>query len=187
MYVTLTQRLTSIFRTVTTPFYAAIAFCVAVCVFAGVVFWENQGVLYVVLTGSYLTFGARLELLYSILSLSGTPHPTFLDVSLLVLAVLAGVNTSVLIKAYNDGELAMSDSLLTLAGTGVGGVAIGCVACSAAVLSGVLAFFGGVGLLALLPFYGRELLLFGFLVLLVSLYFNAGIFTTDDACNFDPE
>ena len=185
--MTLNQRLTPIFRTLTTPFYAGVAFGIAVCVFAGVVFWENQGLLYVVLTGSYLSLSARFELLYSILSLSGNPHPLFLDVALLVLAGLVGVNTSVLMKAYNDGELTMSDSLLTLAGTGVGGVAIGCVACSAAVLSGVLAFFGGVGFLTLLPFYGRELLLFGCLVLFVSLYFNAGIFTTEDACDFDPE
>lgn len=86
-----------------------------------------------------------------------------------LLAALFGANIALVLhlRRISKGEdVSASKGVL---GTIVGVLGIGCLACNASILGTILASIGGVGLITLLPFEGKEFLFLGLLLGFYSL------------------
>jgi hypothetical protein len=105
------------------------------------------------------TFSNQINLLFGFLGSLGTNFTVFSLVTLIIMALLFGVNIVLGI------HLVKTRSLTSLRGGGKAGIGgmiagflgIGCAACGSALLVSLLSVIGAGGLIAVLPLHGQEL------------------------------
>lgn len=113
----------------------------------------------------YKVYGAiGLQILYSF-KLMGA----FGFWSVWALALLFGANMALMshLRQQRKGDKIATRGII---GTIVGILGVGCLACNASILGTALASVGGVGLIALLPFQGKEFLFVGLILGTYSLF-----------------
>jgi hypothetical protein len=103
-----------------------------------------------------------------------------LGVSTLMMAaaLLVGLNVSVLVGGYMEGNLGGAGG--SAAGTTLAVLGGGCAACGSAILAAFFSTTAVAGTLAILPFDGTELLAASLVVLALSTYWTAD--ATREAC-----
>lgn len=151
------------------PVYSALALVVA---FVAVTVFVLPG--NISLVADIVVFGdaplpARLGVLADL-------YPFFgLDVARSVLlvgaALLVGVNVSVLVQGYRNGNVGGAGG--SAAGTTLATLGAGCAACGSALLAAFFSTTAVAGSLALLPFEGLEFLIVSLVILVVSTYWTA--------------
>jgi len=161
-------------RSLLRPGYVSIAVAVAVFVFTVAVWLPNIRLISIVVSADSASLTEKIHFL---LTLYGSIETNFTLVSALytvAIAVLFGFN-SVLFLYYIKKVRTGSQNVGRVGLASIGGVlsgmlGIGCAACGTFVLTSVLALFGGVGVLASLPFGGEEFGFIGVGLLLFSGY-----------------
>lgn len=155
------------------PLYAALSF---VAGFAGLnLFVVSQNIdlfLNVVVSGN-LSLAARLSVLVGLYPLIGTAFTLPESVVLLAVAVLFGVNLSMLTYQFREHRVSLRDGSGSAAGMVLGVLGAGCAACGTAILAGILSLVGAAGVTTLLPLEGMEFSLLALVLLVLSVYWLA--------------
>ena len=126
----------------------------------------------------------RWSLSVHLLSSSFSDVPSFEMVYLATIAILIGINTS-LVLAYvrmRRDKMRATGVASGLLGTLAGLLGLGCAACGTFVLSPLLVTIGAGGLIASLPFGGEELKYIGIILLLLSAYLLARDLNKPSVC-----
>jgi hypothetical protein len=93
------------------------------------------------------------------------------SILLVVAALLVGINVSVLVHGYRNGNIGGAGG--SAVGTTLATLGAGCAACGSALLAAFFSTTAVAGTLALLPFEGLEFLVISLLILAVSTYWTA--------------
>jgi len=89
---------------------------------------------------------------------------------LTVTALLIGVNISVLVHGYANGNVGSAGG--SAAGTTLATLGAGCAACGSALLAAVFSVTSVAGALAFLPFEGTEFVVVALVVIILSTYWT---------------
>ncbi len=146
------------------PAYVFLATVIGWLVFTLAVWLPNVRLIYVVLSSNTSVIIEKIGFLFSLYGSIGTNFTSISALYTIVIAVLFGINISLLtyyIRNVRGGVREIkSTSAVGISGLVSGMFGIGCAACGTFILTSVLALFGVTGMLAYLPFGGEE---FGFL------------------------
>jgi len=161
---------TTVFRK---PLYVFLATAVASAVFVFAVLLPNFRLLGAVFSSNTASLYEKTALVFSLLTSIGTNFTLLSASTVIVIAVLFGIQVSLLVYYIRRVRTGMK-----IAGTGASGLGglvsgmfgIGCAACGTFILTSVLALFGASGLLAFLPFGGEEFGVIGLGLLSYSIY-----------------
>lgn len=155
--------------------YITLACLLAVAVLVFALWFPNLALIAAVLTEPNASIATKFGILLSLLGAIATNYSLFSAAYTVAIAVLFGVNVSMIVFLLKQRRTAAAGQSIALSTGGMttGALGIGCAACGSLLASSALSFVGGAGLLAVLPLNGGE---FGFLavaLLLVSLFLIA--------------
>ncbi|MCI5050987.1 MAG: hypothetical protein MRY57_01625 [Candidatus Pacebacteria bacterium] len=126
-------------------------------------FWQLKGV----------SFARKIEILYDYSFGEYSLWYVFDSVFLLLLCISIMINVLVFIyyikrqkKALNKGSFLATTGGIVLATFGVG-----CISCGAIVLAPLLTSLGLLGFLQILPFFGKEFLVLGIIIIWTSTFY----------------
>lgn len=149
--------------------YVVLAVVVAAVLLLVAIWLPNLSFLWYLFADSNFSWATKISILggsLAILQLNSTPLSRTI---LFVLVVLAGVNVS-LFAYYLKRRLTMGREMgMSLFGTMLGLVGVGCASCGSVVLSSIFGFSATAGFLAFLPLRGLEFGLISILLLTVSI------------------
>ena len=156
------------------PVYISIAMFIAWVVFTFAVLLPNIPLIGVVLFADTASAIEKVHFLFSLYGSIGTNFTLVSAASTFIIAVLFGINVTLLLYYIQVVRGATSN----VRSTGVAGISglvsgvlgIGCAACGTFVLTSVLTLFGASGIIAYLPFGGVEFGFIGIGLLLYSTY-----------------
>jgi hypothetical protein len=113
--------------------------------------------------------GARLGVLVDLYPFFGLKPGR--SILLVIAALLVGVNVSVLVHGFRNGNVGGAGG--SAVGTTLATLGAGCAACGSALLAAFFSTTAVAGTLALLPFEGMEFLFISLIILVVSTYWTA--------------
>jgi len=163
-----------IMRVFARPLYLALLVSVAALTLSVLLLLPNQSVLVDVLFSPMVGFTTKLSFLVSLYGSLGTNFTLFTATYTVLIAVLLGVNVSLLwYYAARARKLSKADRTLTF--TGVGGFVsglfgIGCAACGTILLTSIVNLLGITWLITYLPLHGAEFGVIGVGLLLFTAY-----------------
>jgi len=155
------------------PGYAVLS---AVAGFVGLnvfVLTQNLDLFFSVVVGGSLPLTSRVGVVVGLYPLVGTAFTLMESGLLVIVAVLFGVNLSMLTYQFREHGLSIREGSGSAAGMLLGVLGAGCAACGTAILAGILSLVGAAGVATLLPLEGMELLLLAFAMLVLSVYWLA--------------
>jgi len=164
------------FRTVfARPSYAAAAGVLAMAAFLLAVWFPNLGLIGAVLGDESLPLATRLGFPLSLLGGIGTNFSLLSAGYTTAIAVLFGVNSTMIVYLLRQRRAAAGRGVALGAGGVASGVlGIGCAACGSLIAGAVFSFVGTAGALAVLPLNGEEFGILSVVLLLVSLLLTSG-------------
>jgi len=149
--------------------YGLLALFVATLLLFIAIWLPNLSFLSYLFTNSAFSWATRLSILggsLATLQLNSTPISRTI---LFILVVFAGVNVSLLVY-YLKRRLALGREMgLSLTGTILGLVGVGCASCGSVVLTSIFGLGATAGFLSLLPLRGLEFGLISIFLLAVSI------------------
>jgi hypothetical protein len=156
------------------PFYSLLAMFIATLTLSVLLLLPNQAVLLDILSSPIVSLSAKLSFMFSLYGSLGTNFTLFSATYTVLIAVLLGVNVS-LLWYYAARARALSKADRSLTFTGIGGFVsglfgIGCAACGTILFAGLLKLLGITWLITYLPLHGAEFGVIGVLLLIVSSY-----------------
>lgn len=151
------------------PVYSALALVTAFVAVTVFVLPGNISLVADVVVFGDAPLGARLGVLADLYPFFGLG--TARSFLLVVAALLVGVNVSVLVHGYRNGNVGGAGG--SAAGTTLATLGAGCAACGSALLAAFFSTTAVAGSLALLPFEGLEFLAISLVILVVSTYWTA--------------
>lgn len=130
-----------------------------------------------------LTLSEKTSLITSLLGAWHTNFSTFSRTTMVLVALLFGINLSMLLFYFSHRY-----SLEKSAGIGVGGIVIGilgvgCASCGSVILASLLGISLASGVLGFLPFKGQEFALLGILLIVIAIISTAKKIQNPSACN----
>jgi hypothetical protein len=155
------------------PTYALVASLVSATTLSAFVLSQNLSLVGDVVIGGTLPADARLRILLELYPFVGTSYGLLAGTSLVIVALLTGVNLAMVAYHLREHGLSAGGSGGSAAGVVLGALGAGCAACGSAVLAGVLSLVGASGLALLLPLDGVEFALLATLALVLSMYWLA--------------
>ena len=157
----------------TSPGYAVLSLVAGVVGLNLFVVSQNIDLFLNVVVSGNLPLNARLSVLVGLYPIIGTAFTLMESVVLLAVAVLFGVNLSMLTYQLRENRVSVRDGSGSVAGMVLGVLGAGCAACGTAVLAGVLSLVGAAGVTTLLPLEGMEFSLLALVLLVLSVYWLA--------------
>lgn len=153
--------------------YVLLALCIGVFIFAFSVLLPNLKLVGMVWGDSAISIASKVALLINLLGSITTNFTVLSAFTTISIAFLIGVNVALMLYIYRRQKVGLSAGgvVVSTFGTVIGMFGVGCAACGSLILTALLATFGGIGILALLPFQGQELGLVGVLALSSATYF----------------
>lgn len=153
--------------------YVLLTFFIGVLIFAFSVLLPNLKLVGMVWGDGAISTTSKIALLINLLGSITTNFTVLSAFTTISLAFLIGVNISLMLYIYRRQKAGLNAGgvVVSTFGTVIGMFGVGCAACGSLILTALLATFGGIGILALLPFQGQELSLVGVLVLGYATYF----------------
>lgn len=156
------------------PVYIFTAIFIAWAVFTFAVLLPNMQLIAVVLFSDTASAIEKVNFLFSLYGSIGTNFTLVSASATVVIAVLFGINVTLLLyyirKVRGSASSVRSTGVAGISGLISGVFGIGCAACGTFVLTSVLALIGVGGLVAYLPFKGVEFGFIGIGLLLYSTY-----------------
>lgn len=116
---------------------------------------------------------AQVELFLGFYPLYGGGFDFGVAISLVVIALLTGVNVALLTYHVREYDLSASGGGGSAFGVAIGVLGAGCAACGSTLLLGILTLVGAGGILSVLPYHGLEFTFLAIPVLLLSSYWIA--------------
>jgi len=156
------------------PRYSIIAVVVALTVMGAALLLPNKNLLVEVLLSESINLYSKVNFTFSLLGSITTNFIVFSAFYLVLVAIMFGVNISLLIYYIRRRQGKRTDKKMHLAN--VGGMVsaifgIGCMACGSIVLTAIFGVFGSGVFIAALPLHGVEFGLIGLLLLAFSIYY----------------
>ncbi|MSR71574.1 MAG: hypothetical protein EXS50_02830 [Candidatus Taylorbacteria bacterium] len=166
------QALQKVFRK---PTYALLALAVSLTIFTFAVWFPNIRLIATVISSDDTSFSQKFGIPISLLGSIITNFTTFSALSMIVIAILFGVNVAVIVYFLRRkiGEVKQSGIATGFLGITSGVVGIGCAACGSFLLTSGLALIGAVSILAFLPLAGGEFGIIGVILISASIYLTA--------------
>lgn len=156
------------------PKYVSLSTSITIAVFAFAVWLPNWRLIFTVITSPYVSFTEAVGVIFG-LFLSITTNFTVLSASYtIIIAILFGINTSLLIYYVSSKKGSFRDKGSTF---GIGGLVsgvfgIGCAACGTFVVTSVLALFGAAWVITFLPLGGGEFGVLGVILITYATYWT---------------
>ena len=153
--------------------YVLLTLFIGVLIFAFSVLLPNLKLVGMVWGDGAISTTSKVVLLINLLGSITTNFTILSAFTTISIAFLIGVNVALMLYIYRRQKAGLSASGVAVStfGTVIGMFGVGCAACGSLILTALLATFGGIGILALLPFQGQELSLVGVLALGYATYF----------------
>jgi len=153
--------------------YVLLTLFIGVLIFAFSVLLPNLKLVGMVWGDGAISTTSKVVLLINLLGSITTNFTVLSAFTTISVAILIGVNVALMLYIYRRQKAGLSAGGVAVStfGTVIGMFGVGCAACGSLILTALLATFGGVGILALLPFQGQELSLAGVLALAYATYF----------------
>ncbi len=156
------------------PRYFSLFTAIVFIVLTAALLLPNYTILVQILASEVVSVWSKMVFVLSLYGTITTNYTLFSAANLLSVAVLFGVNITLLVYYIRRRQTAKGGVTAQVAS--VGGLVssilgIGCAACGSVVLTALLGMFGASGLLMLLPFHGVEFGLLGLLLLFISVRF----------------
>lgn len=154
--------------------YTLMAGGVAFMVLSATLLLPNLGAITQVFAAGSVSLSAKLSFLVSLYGTILTNFNLLSATNLVLIAVLFGVNISLVTYYIRRQQVASSNTKVHAASMGglVSGVlGIGCAACGSIILTALLGTFGAGSFIVLLPFHGAEFGLIGIALMLASIYY----------------
>ena len=161
---------------ITRPLYAVLTFVVSFVATTVFVLPGNVSLVVDIVLFGDAPFVARLGVLADLYPFFGLKPGR--SILLVVAALLVGINVSVLVRGYRNGNIGGAGG--SAVGTTLATLGAGCAACGSALLAAFFSTTAVAGTLALLPFEGVEFLVISLLILVVSTYWTAD--ATRESC-----
>ncbi len=139
-----------------------------------VVLWlQNPGLYFSLLFSSSLSFNERLHFLGGIYTSLLTNFSVFGAVATVMLAALFALYLLlfILYVKRSKGANGVKSGAIGMMGFIAGLFGVGCAACGVVIFSSLLGLFGGVALLAVLPFEGAEFALLGSFIMVIGIFY----------------
>lgn len=139
--------------------YIFLAIGVSCVFFAFAVWLPNLRLIAHTLLQVGVAINTKLALLLNLLQGIGTNFTIFSAITTVIIAILFGINIAMIayfVKKRRAADMQSSGVFAGIGGIGSGIVGIGCAACGSLVLSAILPVVVAAGVIALLPFKGRE-------------------------------
>ncbi len=152
------------------PLYVTLATAVGLLMFALATLLPNRSLLFSVLADSSVAFESKITLPISLLGSIATNFTPLVAFSIVITAVLVGVNAALIVQILMRGEMIWSGPATGATGIFSGILGVGCAACGSLILSAILGTAAGASIIAVLPLRGGEFGIIGILLLLVSTY-----------------
>lgn len=153
--------------------YILLTLFIGVLIFAFSVLLPNLKLVGIVWGDGAISTTSKVALLINLLGSITTNFTILSAFTTISVAFLIGVNVALMLYIYRRQKAGLSAGGVAMStfGTVIGMFGVGCAACGSLILTALLATFGGIGILALLPFQGQELSLVGVLALGYATYF----------------
>jgi hypothetical protein len=150
------------------------AIIVALTLVSAALLFPNRELLLGVLVSDSVGFGSKFNFAISLLGSITTNFSVFSASYLILVAIMFGVNISLLTYYIRRRQSKESSGKIQLAN--IGGIVsavfgIGCMACGSIVLTALFGIFGAGAVIAFLPLHGFEFGIIGLLLLSVSVYY----------------
>lgn len=155
------------------PPYAGFAAVIALVSLGVFVFSRNVGLLLDVVVFGDLSLVSKLGIVVAMYAGVVTVAEPLASATLVTIAVLVGVNVSMLAYYVRTQDLTLRRGSGSLGGLVLGTLGAGCASCGSAVLAGVFSLVGGASAASLLPLDGLEFSLLAIPLILVSSYWIA--------------
>lgn len=147
---------------------------VAFVVLSAALLLPNTSAIAQVLSSDSVNLYVKLSFIISLYGSLATNFNIISALSLLITAVLFGVNIGLLTYYIRRRQVKSRNTTAHLASVGgmvSAALGIGCAACGSIVLSAILSMFGAGSLILLLPLHGVEFGLVGIILLCFSIYY----------------
>lgn len=154
------------------PTYAVFAFVTGILSLTVFVFSLNLPLVQFALTAD-LAMAARATILLNLYPFVGTAFDALQGSLLVVVAVLFGVDLSMVTYHLREHGVSLSGGGGSAVGAVLGALGAGCAACGSAVLVGILSVFGITTSLVFLPLDGLEFAVLALVTLTLSIYWVA--------------
>ncbi len=156
------------------PRYLLLAFLLSFLIFSLAVWLPNLNLIFQIFTDSSVSLVNKFIFLFSLYASIGTNFTTLSAVTVFMIAVLFGVQVSLMLYFFNQVKSRAALGRIGSAGfvgliTGFFG--IGCTACGTVLLTSSLSIFGVASVLTFLPLGGAEFGLLGVGLLIYSIRF----------------
>ncbi len=151
--------------------YILLASGVSFAFFAFAVWLPNVRLIVDTVGKGGVAVSAKLQLLINLLQGIGTNFTLLSATYTIIIALLFGINIAVTVYFIKKKRtnLAGGGVFAGIGGMGSGILGIGCAACGSFILSSILSVVGAAGVIALLPFKGREFAILSIGLLIVSI------------------
>ena len=106
----------------------------------------------------------------------------FRSIVVIFLALLSGINISLLIFYLKNKARALKIAGISGLGLAIGLLGIGCGACGSLILSSIFGLSFAVGFIGLLPLKGLEFGLLGIIILIISIYLITKKISSSGVC-----
>ena len=171
----------------TRPQYVALAAAVAALVFAAAVWLPNWRLILILAASSSVSLGEMLGVLANLLLSIGTNFTVLSASYTIAIAVLFGVNVSLLVYYIRTRRAAgaRAGGALSVGGRVSGAFGIGCASCGTFILTAFLGLIGAGGALALLPLGGAEFGVLGVVLTGTATYWTIKKMNAPLACSIE--
>lgn len=155
------------------PTYATVAVVATWVSLTAFVLAQNVALVRDLVIGGSLPLADRLVLVREQYPFLGTNYDTVTGIAVLIVAILIGVNLTLVAYHLREHELGASGGGGSVFGVVLGVLGAGCATCGSALLLGLLSLVGASGLLLALPLGGLELSLLAIGAVLLSTFWLA--------------
>lgn len=155
------------------PGYIILAIAVAGLIILISIWLQNRVFLNYVFSSELFSLGSKLKILWASLGSFNTVFTTTSQILIICLALLSGVNISLLILYFKKRAKILKMAGVSGLGLIIGFLGIGCVACGSVILSSIFGLTATAGFIGLLPLRGLEFGLIGIIILCTSIYLVA--------------
>lgn len=163
------QALQKVFRK---PTYTLLALVASLTIFTFAVWFPNIRLIATVISSADTSFSQKLGIPISLLGSIITNFTILSALSMIVIAILFGVNIAMIVYFLRRKISEVKQSGITTGFFGItsGVVGMGCAACGSLLLTSILSLFGASSVLAFLPLAGGEFGILGAILLAISTY-----------------
>lgn len=162
--------------------YVFLSMMVAILILFFAVWIPNFSFLGYVLTSGTYDIVSVFSILFSSFKNLGSNFTTLSEVSTVLVAVLSGINVSMVVYYFKQRVSFQREAGVGILGIVTGFFGVGCAACGSVVISAVFGVTGSAAVIKVLPFHGAEFSLLSVFLLFLATYLVAKKISQPQVC-----